>query len=298
MSTAYPAKLLLFGEYSIMQAAPALALPFWAYRANWSWESSNAKGRESSQKGLQLLINSMSSDCCLDLRGLEEDLRRGIWLQSNIPHGYGLGSSGSLVAAVYERYARGERVRGEELILTLARIEMAFHGQSSGIDPLVSYLRKGLFWQDGRSEILAQKICLGESSRVQLFLLNTNIARQTAPLVQHYLQACAQADFPPVAQEALALGHQEAIRAFLAEENEALARAFGQISALQYQFFQRMIPVQFKAVWQNGLVGGSYLLKLCGAGGGGFLLGYSKNWEETKRELAAFELLPLALEEI
>ncbi|WCL80418.1 mevalonate kinase [Saprospira sp. CCB-QB6] len=296
MSTAYPAKLLLFGEYSIMQAAPALALPFWAYRADWSWKPS--VDRASSQKGLRLLLESMAPNCCLDLGRLEQDLLDGIWLQSNIPHGYGLGSSGSLVAAVYERYGKGKKARGEELILTLAQIETAFHGQSSGIDPLVSYLRKGLFWQDGQSEILGQEIRLGESDRGQLFLLNTKIARQTAPLVQHYLQACAQADFPLVEQEALALAHREASLAFLGQEEGPLAQAFGKISASQYQFFQRMIPDQFKAIWQKGLEGSSYLLKLCGAGGGGFLLGYSNNWGETQRELGAFELLPLVLEDI
>lgn len=296
MLTTYPAKLLLFGEYSIMQAAPALALPFWAYRARWSWEAS--EDQLPSQEGLRLLLESMAPDCCLDLGRLEQDLSDGIWLESNIPHGYGLGSSGSLVAAVYERYGKGAKAEGEELILTLARIETAFHGQSSGIDPLVSYLRKGLFWEDGQSEILGQEIRLGESDRAQLFLLDTKIARQTAPLVQHYLQACAQADFPMAEQEALALAHHEASLAFLGQEDGPLAQAFGQISALQHQFFQRMIPDQFKAIWQKGLEDGSYLLKLCGAGGGGFLLGYSANWGKTQRELEAFELLPLVLEEI
>jgi len=296
MTKAYPAKLLLFGEYSIMQAAPALALPFWAYRASWSWLA--AKERLASQQGLQLLLDSMAPNCCLDLQRLGQDLRAGIWLQSDIPHGYGLGSSGSLVAAVYERYAQGEKAKGEELILTLAQIETAFHGQSSGIDPLVSYLRKGLFWEAGQSKILEQEISLGEADRAQLFLLDTKIARQTAPLVQHYLQACAQADFPLAEQEELAQAHRLAISAYLGQEDEALAAAFREISALQHRFFQRMIPAEFKEVWQKGLEGGSYLLKLCGAGGGGFLLGYSQDWASTQRELSAFELLPLALGQI
>jgi mevalonate kinase len=37
-----------------------------------------------------------------------------------------------------------------------------------------------------------------------------------------------------------------------------------------------MIPQSFQDLWQQGLDEGHFALKLCGAGGGGFLLGMGK----------------------
>ena len=36
---------------------------------------------------------------------LDNDLKENLYFNSNIPQGYGLGSSGALIAAVYEKYA-------------------------------------------------------------------------------------------------------------------------------------------------------------------------------------------------
>jgi mevalonate kinase len=38
-----------------------------------------------------------------------------------------------------------------------------------------------------------------------------------------------------------------------------------------------MIPDSIRPVWEQGLKSGAYTLKLCGAGGGGFLLGIAQN---------------------
>jgi mevalonate kinase len=32
-------------------------------------------------------------------------------------------------------------------------------------------------------------------------------------------------------------------------------------------------------LWETGLETGDFCLKICGAGGGGFLLGFAKDWE-------------------
>ena len=41
----------------------------------------------------------------LDWEALKADLDRKLYFDSNIPQGYGVGSSGALVAAFYDRYA-------------------------------------------------------------------------------------------------------------------------------------------------------------------------------------------------
>jgi mevalonate kinase len=42
-------------------------------------------------------------------------------------------------------------------------------------------------------------------------------------------------------------------------------------------------------------VGDVYKLKLCGAGGGGFILGFCKNIDKTKKEMAksGFSIIPI-----
>ena len=40
-----------------------------------------------------------------DFDKLDSDLQNGMYFDSSIPQGYGVGSSGALVAAFYDRYA-------------------------------------------------------------------------------------------------------------------------------------------------------------------------------------------------
>ena len=40
--------------------------------------------------------------------------------------------------------------------------------------------------------------------------------------------------------------------------------------------FSQMIPKNFKRIWKEGFNTNKYYLKLCGAGGGGYLLGFCK----------------------
>ena len=48
------------------------------------------------------------------------------------------------------------------------------------------------------------------------------------------------------------------------------------ISKFQWDFFPEMIPTNMRGFWLNGLDSGDYVLKLCGAGGGGYILGFSE----------------------
>jgi mevalonate kinase len=41
-----------------------------------------------------------------DLAELKSDVETGMYFDSSIPQGYGVGSSGALVAAIYDRYAQ------------------------------------------------------------------------------------------------------------------------------------------------------------------------------------------------
>jgi mevalonate kinase len=83
-----------------------------------------------------------------NIQALQNDIDKGMYFDSSIPQGYGVGSSGALVAAIYDKYATQkitilENLTREKLLALkkiFAAMESFFHGKSSGLDPLNSYL--------------------------------------------------------------------------------------------------------------------------------------------------------------
>jgi len=81
-----------------------------------------------------------------DFTSFKNDIGSGMYFDSSIPQGYGVGSSGALVASIYDQYAHNKITILENLtrdkLLKLKEIfsfmESFFHGKSSGLDPLNS----------------------------------------------------------------------------------------------------------------------------------------------------------------
>ena len=94
----FPAKLLLFGEHVLLLGAPALAVPVSAFGGAWAW------GGGHPWHAARLLQFSDSEDlrslAMLDVARFRAELKAGLFFRSDIPTGYGLGSSGALCAAV------------------------------------------------------------------------------------------------------------------------------------------------------------------------------------------------------
>jgi mevalonate kinase len=57
------------------------------------------------------------------------------------------------------------------------------------------------------------------------------------------------------------------------------------LSSVVLNNFKPMIPEQFHAIWQNGIDTNDYYLKLCGSGGGGYILGFTEDLERAKLSL-------------
>jgi len=51
-----------------------------------------------------------------------------------------------------------------------------------------------------------------------------------------------------------------------------------------------MIPIEIRELWKRGIENNSYYLKLCGSGGGGFVLGFTKNINKARKELIDYQL--------
>jgi mevalonate kinase len=102
------------------------------------------------------------------------------------------------------------------------------------------------------------------------------MARKTEPLVSSFLHEIHNnkdytADFEnhyvPVVDQSI----QEHLDGRFTE----LKKQWLELSQLQTHFFKAMIPKNLIEYWQKGNEEGHTHLKLCGAGGGGYLLGLS-----------------------
>lgn len=120
----------------------------------------------------------------LDLNRFRQDLENGLYFNSNIPQSYGLGSSGCLCAAVADRY--GKNLSGNPALLRdlFIQMESFFHGSSSGLDPLVSYLNKPLHLiHEGEPKVLENNIVL-ENEWYHISLVDSGIPRNTKEWVK------------------------------------------------------------------------------------------------------------------
>lgn len=298
---------MLFGEYTVIHGSKALAAPHAGYWGCWSdhpdWEAHLQQPRYQtarlcSRDALRTAFSYLQEQQAAghlsidwNLAKLDEELEQGLWFYSRIPTGYGLGSSGAFSCALLERYTdfvwsqRQERL--SELRLLLAEVENCFHGESSGLDPLVSYLAEPILIKEG----MAHPVELPKAEGIGgVFLLNTKRARETSPLVRLYLEKCESPTFKDRCVQELSEHNDRAIEALLQGNRRACLEAARQISSFQRRYFEEMIPKEYHLLWDRGLESNIFGLKLCGAGGGGFLLGFTANWEASQTLLGQEEV--------
>lgn len=285
----FPAKVLLLGEYTILSGSKALALPYWDYQGTWSFDEIDSEARARSRESLLQLAEHPSSEY-IDQAAFAADVQKGLWFDSTIPQGYGVGSSGAVIAALLDRYGKGEKSLYEAKH-ALARLEDHFHGSSSGLDPLVSHVQSPLLIHNfNEVEVLVRDLDLSK-----FFLLNTGKPRQTGPLVKIYQEKLKDSHFKQACADVLAREVNFAIDAVVSGDDAHLFHHLWHISKFQWEFFPEMIPTQMRGIWTSGLESGDYTLKLCGAGGGGFLLGYSKTLDlrQLQARIPMFDLRSL-----
>ncbi|MCC5944389.1 MAG: mevalonate kinase [Bernardetiaceae bacterium] len=295
----FNSKILLFGEYSIIQNAMGLAVPYDLFQGRLVFRPITQVSSKIIQSNREIsafasyLRNTFpheGSALDFDFTSLDFDLSQGLFFESTIPQGFGVGSSGALTASLYYRYAKNKvRINGtapsQEEILALkkdfALMESHFHGSSSGFDPLICYLNKPLLIRS-KHAIEARDIPHFSGDKGALFLLNTGRPRRTEPLVNLFLEKCQNKDFDSLCREKLVACNDNCIQAFLENDIDALFENVSALSRFQYEHFKPMIPSLFQDLWAKGLRDEDYFLKLCGAGGGGFILGFTRNFEKVK----------------
>jgi mevalonate kinase len=295
-------KVLLFGEYSILFNSKGLTIPYSHFTGQLSFinddKYTDYEFAVQSNKQMTEFLEYMRAleekgelPCSMDLQKLEDDLKQGLYFESNIPQGYGIGSSGALVASVYEKYCLDkieaqEDIKSEDiskLRLIFAKLESLFHGQSSGIDPLNCYLQHPLLINSreniGITGIPRSKF---ENEGV-IFLVDTGKVGKTGPLVNHFLEQMRFKDYENIFHADYIPWVNQCISDILAGKMQSFFEALTKVSEFQLQYFSNMIPDTFKEAWKHGLDSGKYLLKLCGSGGGGFLLGFTTDYNAARK---------------
>jgi mevalonate kinase len=271
----FPSKVLLFGEHLLLRGATAIAMPVQRYGGHWAW---SPKGSKSDlQQNLRLFANSepLKSIPTLDIEGFNTELDRGIWFNSDMPPGYGLGSSGVLCAAVYDRYVREKTENLSELKAHLSIMESVFHGRSSGIDPLTSYLNSPVLVKN-QTEV--ERLEFQDwSKHMTIHLLDTRLQRQSAPVIRRFLDMCENPNFVSFLDKYIADVHEPLIKNFTGGNFEECWEYLGDVSAFQFENQRFMIPESLHYRWEKGLERRDYYLKICGAGGGGFVLAFIKD---------------------
>lgn len=290
-------KVLLFGEYSVIKHSMALSIPYPLFEGQLSFSRSNKSGVDQELKSLANYLKVQQEKGRLgfkiDVKSFAFDVGQGLIFDSTIPQGFGVGSSGALCAAVYDRYAeKNEDDKILDLKNHLSVIESHFHGSSSGLDPLISYLNKPILIQHSGE---ATEVTLPEFNKGKggIFLLNTGRARRTEPLVNLFLEKCKTSEFSNNIENNLLKINDNCITSLLEGNIDSLYHNFENLSFFQFEEFTPMIPNLYRDLWRDGLLYKKYFLKLCGAGGGGFILGMTRDFDEAEELLKNYEIRPL-----
>lgn len=225
----------------------------------------------------QFLGNSSILRGALDLERLEEDIHAGLRFNSDIPQGAGVGSSGALCAAIYNDYHQDPQLLKErpisEVMDHMALMEAFYHGSSSGLDPLISFVQRPALVSNRNKVEFAD---FDGSDEIDLYVRNTNCSRKTSPLVHQFLKMCEDMEFAGKTEEFIKCS-DELILAFIQKDFEKFDDLFHQLSKWQYLNLKPMVCPDIDAFWLEGLESKKYYVKLCGAGGGGHYIVYRRD---------------------
>lgn len=295
-------KILLFGEYGIIKNSKGLSIPYNSFKGGLKIGDVNSKIVDQSNRNLQLFRDFLSdidsSIVAFDLKKMNNDLSNGMYFDSTIPQGYGVGSSGALVAAFYDRYAINKFTVLENLtrdkILHLKNIfssmESFFHGKSSGLDPLNSYLSLPILIHS-KDQIETTGIPLQSSNgKGAVFLIDSGESSETAPMVDIFFKSMKNTNYNRVIREDFIRITDSCVDNFLAGNFKSLFFDIKNLSKVVLENFKPMIPQNFHKIWAKGIESNDYFLKLCGSGGGGYILGFSQDFEKAKSSLKGYKL--------
>lgn len=295
-------KILLFGEYGIIKDSKGLSIPFNYFKGGLKVGDSKNENQKISNQNLKkfrdYLLKINTDIVKFDHEKFDIDLVNGMYFDSSIPQGYGVGSSGAIVAAIYDRYALNKITVLENLtkqkILVLKNIfsamESFFHGKSSGLDPLNSYLSLPILIHS-KDEVETTGIPSQDSiGKGAVFLLDSGKSSDTAPMVEIFFKLMENKKYKRMINDEFIKITDSCVEDFLNANFNSLFKHIKILSKLVLKNFKPMIPKDFHNVWAKGIESDEYFLKLCGSGGGGYILGFAKDYNKAKKSLSNYNL--------
>ena len=295
------AKILLFGEYGIIKDSKGLAIPYNTYQGalkkSENLSEDSRKSNENLNKYFTYLSGLETNLVTFRLTEFKKDIEEGMYFDSSIPQGYGVGSSGALVASVYDKYADDkitvlENLTRDKLLklkMIFSEMESFFHGKSSGLDPLNSYLSLPILI-NSKDNLEPTGIPSQKEGKGAVFLLDSEIIGETEPMVTIFMNKMKNEGFRKMIDEDFAKYTDACIDDFLHGNIKSLFGNIKHLSKVVLDNFKPMIPTAFHTIWQKGIDSNDYYLKLCGSGGGGYILGFTENFEKTKTILKDYKL--------
>ncbi|MDP3643421.1 MAG: mevalonate kinase [Bacteroidota bacterium] len=287
--SSFNSKLLLFGEYGLMYDAMALSVPFPRFSGflDFDPDHSHLESTAEIRKFYEYLKSGNSIQklhFSFDLESLKNDLDSGLFFNSTIPQQYGVGSSGALVAALFNKFAvvpNPENEPSHEILKAdFAVLESFFHGRSSGLDPLISYLNRPILI-DSEKQIVPLEFDLNQTG-IAVALIDTQTTGETGPLVQHFFDRFKVPEFEMAFERQFIPANNGCIKSLLNGNRQYFFLYLEQLIYFQVQYFRRMIPENFHIVISEALVE-KVFIKLLGSGGGGFLIAFAETADRLKK---------------
>ncbi len=292
MKERYYSKVILFGEYSMIFDSTALMVPLRQFSAQWRFASHLlAQGAAASNASLQRFAEYLSTlngiKDNLDLQRFNHELYYNLFLDSNVPSGYGLGSSGTLVAAVYDAYAKKKIDDYLKLKEIFGKMESYFHGSSSGIDPLQCYLGKPFKITPKGVELLSDDFLKKD---IHVCLIDTKIKSNTKPLVDHFKKQRQNPEFLNRFQKEYTPLVKSCIDTMIQGDTNLFFKSLKQLTKGQLEFLRPMITDNtldlFTADYNF-----NFGVKISGSGGGGYVLGFMDDVERASNLLKDYEVI-------
>ena len=293
------AKILLFGEYGIIEDSQGLTLPYSFYKGTLKFSDLSSDFEKKSNQHLKKYADYLAhlelpENFRLNVDEFLKEIEGGLFFDSNIPQGYGVGSSGALVAAIFERYSVVKRSPDniskdelKDLKKVFGLLESYFHGKSSGIDPLICYMNLPILIEN-KENVDKVAIPKEEQGKGAIFLIDSGIVGETGPMVQIFFEKMKTEGFRKTLKEEFIRYNNACIDAFLKKDMNPFFRNLKKLSVWAYEHFRPMIPESIYNAWKNGIDSNAYYLKLCGSGGGGYILGFTKDYAKAEKMLDGF----------
>ncbi|WP_238785447.1 mevalonate kinase family protein [Blattabacterium cuenoti] len=293
----FPSKILLFGEYGILKNYTGFSIPNYEYKGYLKFYSKLDKNVINSNNEIRKFFNflKIKKFNIINLEKLDKDLKKGIYFKSNIPQKYGIGSSGSLVAAIYDRYLMYKTsICNKNLIFIkniFSNMESFFHGKSSGIDPLICYLKKPILVKSNKHistiNINIKMFNNKNKNNGGIFLINSGLQSNTKKMNNLFIKKIKEHNFKKIMDQEYEKYNVKCIYSFINRDYKTLLENIKKLSIWIFNNIKQMIPKNMLKIWINGIKNDNYYLKLCGSGGGGFFLGFTKDYTKLNNE---FEL--------